>query len=83
MSINRNTVVNLLKEGTVEIKFTKTDGSLRVLNGTLNEELTGVEVAANPTEGGALSVLDTNLGEYRAFRWESVKSVAGTAVNGL
>lgn len=81
--MNRNTVVNLLKEGTVEIKFTKNDGSLRVLNATLNADVTGIEVAANPTEGGALSVLDTNIDEYRAFRWDSVKSVNGVTVAGL
>lgn len=79
--MNRTTVVNLLKEGTVEIKFTKLDGSDRTLIGTLNEDVTGIEVAGNPTEGGSLSVLDTAIDEYRQFRWESVKSVNGVAVS--
>lgn len=79
MSINRTTVVNLLKEGTVEIKFTKRDGSLRTLNGTLQD----VPVEGSPVSASSLSVLDTDINEYRAFNWESVKSVNGTEVAGL
>jgi hypothetical protein len=83
MSINRSTVVNLLKEGTVEIKFTKVDGSARTLNGTLNEDVTGIEVAGSPAQSDTLSVYDTQIDEYRSFRWSSVNTVNGVSVSGL
>lgn len=80
-TLNRTAIVNLLKEGEVAIKFTKTDGSVRVMNATLDVE--GVEVSANPTSGASLNVFDNSLGEWRAFRWEALTEVNGEAVTSL
>ncbi|AGR47887.1 hypothetical protein PHIM7_184 [Sinorhizobium phage phiM7] len=77
--MNKSTIVNLLKEGTVTIKFTKVDGSTRVMNATLDVD--GFEVAANPVSGEALSVFDTGINEWRSFRWDSLKEVAGAPVS--
>lgn len=77
--MNKTTVVNLLKEGTVAISFTKADGSTRVANATLDVE--NIDVSATPTTSEALSFFDTDINEWRAFRWDSLKTVNGTAVS--
>lgn len=81
-NITKTTLVNLLKEGTVSLKFTKADGSLRVMNATLDVE--GFDAAAAaPTTAESASVFDTDKSEWRAFRWDSLKEINGTAVAGL
>lgn len=77
--MNKTTLVNLLKEGTVNIKFTKVDGSTRIMNATLDVE--GVEVGAAPISGESLSVFDTGIDAWRSFRWSSVQEVNGEAVS--
>lgn len=77
--MNKTAIVNLLKEGNVELKFTKADGSVRVMNATLDVD--GVEVSATPTSGSSLSVFDNGVGEWRAFRWEGLQEVNGEAVS--
>lgn len=77
--MNKTTLVNLLKEGTVEVKFTKADGTLRTMNATLDVE--NVDVTAHPTSGETLSVMDTSINEWRAFRYDSIKEVNGAPVS--
>jgi len=74
--MNKNTLVNLLKTETVTVAFTKADGSLRTMNATL----VGEEVNADLTSNEAISVIDTDLGAYRSFRFDTVKSVNGQSV---
>ena len=67
-------------EEKVSVTFTKKDGSERVLNCTLAESRIPADKA--PKEGAAAkksdeaqAVFDTDIGEWRSFRWDSVKSV--------
>lgn len=61
------------------ITFTKADGTERKLRCTLREELIPTDKAPKGT-GRAVTettqrVFDLDLGEWRSFRWESIKSV--------
>ena len=73
---SRKWLTNLLKEYVIEVTFTKKDGTERVMNCTLHEdylpETTGSGKAANPD---VLSVFDTEVEDWRSFRWDSVKSI--------
>ena len=73
---SRKWLTNLLKEYVIEVTFTKKDGTERVMNCTLHEdylpETTGSGKAANPY---LLSVFDTEVEDWRSFRWDSVKSI--------
>ena len=64
---------------TVKITFTKKDGSERVLRGCINPELipaekhgTGKGVVRTPE---VQSIFDLDAGEWRSFRWDSLKGV--------
>ena len=73
---SRKWLTKLLAEYVVEVTFTKKDGTERVMNCTLIEdylpETTGSGRAAN---SDALAVFDTDVEDWRSFRWDSVKSV--------
>jgi len=69
-----------LREETVRITFTKKDGSTRVLLGTLKTD--AIPSDKQPKEGSntktsddAQAVFDTEKGEWRSFRWDSVTLV--------
>jgi hypothetical protein len=70
-----------LHEDTVRITFTKKDGTERVLLGTLKSD--AIPADKQPKEGtkpaktsdDAQAVFDTTIGEWRSFRWDSVKLV--------
>jgi hypothetical protein len=72
----RKWLTNLLNEYVVEVIFTKKDGTERVMNCTLREdylpETTGAGRAASLD---ALSVFDTEVEDWRSFRWDSIKTV--------
>lgn len=64
----------------VSVTFTKKDGTERVLNCTLAESRIPADKA--PKEGAAAkksdeaqAVFDTDIGEWRSFRWDSVKEI--------
>ena len=73
---SRKWLTNLLNEYVVEVTFTKKDGTERVMNCTLHEdylpETTGAGRAVN---SDALAVFDTEVEDWRSFRWDSVKAV--------
>ena len=77
-------VKGLLKSEIVTITFTKKDGTERVMKATLKEEFLPSDTegsAANDTRKhseDALAVWDTEVQGWRAFRWDSLKSVAVT-----
>ena len=74
-------IKELLKAGAVNVVFTKKDGSERVMNCTLNENL----VPATPTtetkerkhNDEVCPVWDLDIGAWRSFRFDSVKSYKG------
>lgn len=69
----------------LRIVFTKKDGTERTMRATLVEsripldkqpKSTGVEEEANSkTVGSAVRVFDTEVQEWRSFRWDSIKEV--------
>ena len=73
---SRKWLTKLLAEYVVEVTFTKKDGTERVMNCTLIEdylpETTGTGRAAN---SDALAVFDTDVEDWRSFRWDSIKAV--------
>jgi hypothetical protein len=69
----KENVLGLLKAGIVNIKFTKRDGSIRLMRATLVPELIGIHSfskAAGPEH--TQSVWDLEKGEWRSFRWDSL-----------
>jgi len=77
-------VKGLLKSEIVTLTFTKKDGTERVMKATLKEEFLPADTegwTANDTRKhneDALAVWDTESQGWRAFRWDSLKSVAVT-----
>jgi hypothetical protein len=73
---SRKWLTNLLNEYVIEVTFTKKDGTERVMNCTLLEdylpETTGTGRAGN---SDALAVFDTDVEDWRSFRWDSIKAV--------
>jgi len=78
----REWLKGLLEENTVEVVFTKKDGTDRVMNCTLKEDvLPSVqkeieEDSITKTKAkDALAVWDVDANGWRSFRWDSIKSV--------
>ena len=80
----KNYVHSLLHDESVSdlcITFTKKDGTERVMHATLLESKIPTE--KQPKEGSVVKhssaaqrVFDTQIGEWRSFRWDSVKAVS-------
>jgi hypothetical protein len=73
-----------LRFGTVEVTFTKKDGTLRVMRCTTKSEAIALhvkpsdpekETKTRPTKPeNLLRVLDTDIGEFRSFNFDQVVS---------
>lgn len=75
----REWLKNLLTETEVEITFTKKDGTERVMNCTLQEDILPETVGTNKASNNdALAVFDVDKEDWRSFRWDSIKSVKFT-----
>ena len=65
----------------VTVVFTKSDGTERTMRCTLLESKIPVdkqpktETPTSSTAGSALRVFDLDKGEWRSFRWDSVKRI--------
>jgi WYL_2, Sm-like SH3 beta-barrel fold len=75
-TISKSTIVNMLKNGVINVKFTKVDGSERVMRCTLveaiikpHEKKTDREKKVNEE---VLSVWDIENEGWRSFRLDSV-----------
>lgn len=72
-------LTGILREFVVEVKFTKKDGTERVMQCTLQES--SIPETAKPKGSNravsdeSLRVFDTEKNEWRSFRWDSIKSV--------
>jgi hypothetical protein len=78
----RDWLKGLLEENTVEVVFTKKDGTERVMNCTLKEDVLPIvqkeieEDSITKTKAkDALAVWDVDASGWRSFRWDSIKSV--------
>jgi len=74
-----------LKQSTVEIEFTKADGSVRNMTCTLNESLGAKPVNKLPTEKPETAdkreicvVWDCTANGWRSFRWDRLRKIAVT-----
>lgn len=72
--IDFDRLVKKLHKGEVQIRFTKTDGTVRLLRGTLQESVLPVRTgettrAPNPA---VMSVWDLDKNAWRSFRRDSV-----------
>ena len=78
----QNWVKGMLQETTVFVTFTKKDGTERVMAATLNQNAIPAdkmpkvsESATNTKSESAQRVFDTEINEWRSFRWDSVKGI--------
>ena len=78
----REWLKGLLEENTVEVVFTKKDGTERVMNCTLKEGVLPIvqkeiedESITKTKAKDALAVWDVDANGWRSFRWDSIKSV--------
>lgn len=74
MSVEKETLKELLKSNVVEVKFTKLDGNIRTMLCTLQETLLP-EVTTSGTKkvnDEVLSVWDIDNSGWRSFRFENV-----------
>lgn len=68
-----------LKAGPVELTFEKKDGTMRVMNASLEEsKLPSYEKKTERTRSAndeVLSVVDLDKNEWRSFRFDSIKTI--------
>ncbi|NBO99931.1 MAG: DUF2693 domain-containing protein [Proteobacteria bacterium] len=67
----------LLKSNVVTIRFTKKDGTERVMNATLDENK--IAKTKNPANDelsdSVIRVTDVDIGEWRSIRYDSIKEI--------
>lgn len=77
-SAQKQTIVDMLREGTVEIEFVKRDGTLRTMVATLNMDLVPSDKiplgTGRPKPPTVQTVFDLEIDEWRSFRWETLQS---------
>jgi len=75
----RDWLKSMLRMGGVELTFTKTDGSERVMNASLEESKIPVyESKTGRTKvpnDEVISLVDIDIGEWRSVRYDSIKQV--------
>jgi len=77
--IDKDDIVEQLKNGVCRIIFTKTNGEDRLMFATLNEEILPPQqdveeyIQKKKPNPNVLVVWDTDIGAWRSFRWDSVK----------
>jgi hypothetical protein len=81
--VGRKWLKTLLEEQTVEITFTKKDGTERIMKCTLKDDALPVvqndfgdeDSTVRQKSKDALAVWDIESQGWRSFRWDSIKSV--------
>jgi len=87
MQLSKDGVKALLKESKdVKIKFLKVNGDVREMIATTNEEIAIFPATEPPAtqrrreKTGAVHIVwDTELKEFRSFRWENLREVNGVS----
>ena len=75
---NRGTLLEMLHSRIVTVKFRKQDGDIRLLRGTLNDELIPVrrkETESHTAESTLITAWDLDAAGWRSFHPESVLEV--------
>lgn len=80
MNFDKETLTTWLKEGVVEVSFTKADGSKRVMSSTLQPALLPAitetaEKSERKKNDATLSVWSVKDNGWRSFRLDSITSV--------
>lgn len=75
----RDEVVKLLKESVCTVKFTKKDGSLRIMKATLKEDivkpLTSATTSTRRSNPNQICVVDTEIDAWRSFNLDTLISI--------
>lgn len=85
--MERSDIVQLLKNETVDIEFTKKDGTVRLMTCTLKEDRLPAQidleeaVQKKKVNPDILAVFDVFNQGWRSFRWDSLISVNGVKVS--
>ena len=80
MEYTKQSIRSLLKNNVLEVVFTKTDGSVREMKCSLQEQF--IEVyekktdKVKPENDSVISVWDLDNGGWRSFRVDSIQSVS-------
>ncbi len=75
--MNKEQTIALLKEGNVEVKFTKADGAERIMTCTLQESVLPATSTDKKQPEGNQVVYDVKAEGYRTFKWNKVQTVNG------
>ena len=78
---NQYVIKQALLDDTIELEFTKADGSIRKMNATLQENVvphveSNAERKANPD---IQVVWDTDVNGWRSFRWDRLQGIKETS----
>ena len=74
--LGREWLIELLEERSVEVVFTKKDGTERTMKCTLMEKFLPETVGSDrPRNDETLAVYDLEKEGWRSFRWDSIKQV--------
>ena len=80
--VGRDWLKGLLKDLVVTVTFTKKDGTERVMQATLKEDLLpevqadfGSDTPTRSKSKDTISVWDVESQGWRSFRWDSIKSI--------
>ena len=78
---NQIPVTTALMDGIIEIEFQKADGSLRKMKATLQESIVPHTATKKDKEPNteARVVWDTDLSQWRSFRWDRLQTVKETS----
>lgn len=73
----RKWLIGVLKEEVVTIKFTKKNGTDRVMKATLHDRLVANTNGTGKKENaGVISVTDVEIDEWRTIRLDSIKEIS-------
>ena len=78
---NQIPVTTAMMDGIIELEFQKADGSVRKMNATLQESIVPHTITKKDKEPNTeiCIVWDTDLGEWRSFRWDRLKTFKETS----
>ena len=78
---NQIPVTTALMDGIIEIEFQKADGTLRKMKATLQESIVPHTATKKDKEPNteACVVWDTDLSQWRSFRWDRLQTVKETS----
>ena len=78
----KDEVVKMLKESVCTVKFTKKDGSLRIMKATLKDDVVkplmesnGTSTSSRRSNPNQVCVIDTELNAWRSFNLDSLVSI--------